>query len=392
MTAAPVIIVGAGQAGLSAGYWLARRDVPFLIVDAEAEIGASWTRRWDGLRLFSPHGVNDLPGMRFPRSAPRFPGKDDVAAYLRAYQARFDLPVRLRTPIRALTHGDGHYQLTTDGETLHAEHVIVATGPFQRPVRPAFADDLDGSVWQSHSSGYQNPEQLPSGPALVVGAGNSGAQIAMELAGVHETWLAGESPGYVPRTLLGLDIYTWLRHTGLLTATDAGWTSGATSKTASGDPRLGITPRDLDALGVRCVPSVAGMDGSAIVLAGGRRLSVAGVVWATGFRTDFGWIDRPIFDADGSPRHRLGVVDGEPGLYFLGLKRLSRLNSSLLNGVGADAAHLAAVIAARLVGLPDPAPDRPSRFAAIGTRWRRAWVGVLLGRTPPDPTGPWTGP
>ena len=385
-----VLVIGAGQAGLAAGYFLRGQGRPYLILEAHDQVGASWSRRWDTLRLFSPAGYNDLPGMPFPRSADRFPSKDQVAAYFQAYVARFGLPVQLSSVARSLSWENGLYVVDTGAQRLHARHVIVATGAFQKPRVPAFASDLAPAVWQSHSSAYHNPAELPPGPALVVGTGNSGCQIAMELAATRETWLSGGDTGYMPRDVLGIDIYWWLRWTGLLTARHVRWGAGASGQGASGDVRVGITPRDLDACGIHRVPRTASVRGGRPVLADGRVLDIASVIWCTGYAPDFGWIQLPVFGTDGYPQHRRGVVSGEPGLYFVGLRYLDRLNSSLIGGVGADAAYVTKVIAMRMAGLEPPSGEHAARRAAPGVLWHRLWKRVLLGRSPRDDTGRWS--
>ena len=384
-----VLVIGAGQAGLAAGYSLRGQERPYLILDAHDQVGASWSRRWDTLRLFSPAGYNDLPGMPFPRSADRFPSKDQVAAYFQEYVARFALPVQLNSAVRSLSRDNGLYVVETEAQRLHARHVIVATGAFQRAQVPAFASELASAVWHSHSSDYHTPAELPPGPALVVGTGNSGCQIAMELAATRETWLSGEDTGYMPRDVLGIDIYWWLRRTGILTARDVRWGTGAGGQRGSGDVRVGITPRELDACGIRRVPRTAGVRDGRPLLANGRVLDVASVIWCTGYGPDFGWIQLPVFGTDGNPHHRRGVASGEPGLYFLGLRYLHRLNSSLIGGVGADAAYVAKVIAMRTAGLEPPSQEHAAGSASPGVLWRRLWKRILL-RSPRDGTGRWS--
>ncbi|HET6569762.1 MAG TPA: NAD(P)/FAD-dependent oxidoreductase, partial [Rhodothermales bacterium] len=207
------IVIGAGQAGLAAGYYLARRGHDFLILEHNVRLGENWRKRWDSLRLFTPAIYSSLPGMPFPSAPYHLPGKDEVAAYLEAYAARFGLPVRLNTMVNAVRHEGDRFGVYTDGGLLTARNVIVATGAFQTPALPSFAADIDPTITQVHSSGYRNPEQLPPGPVLVVGAGNSGAQIALELAASREVWLAGPDVGHLPRRILGKDLFWWIWRT-----------------------------------------------------------------------------------------------------------------------------------------------------------------------------------
>ncbi|HEU4842411.1 MAG TPA: NAD(P)-binding domain-containing protein, partial [Ilumatobacteraceae bacterium] len=187
-----VIAIGAGQAGLALGHHLARRGADFVLLEGTSEIGHSWRSRWDSLRLFSPAEYDGLPGMPFPAPADTYPTKDEVADYLAAYATRFELPVLLDCRVQRLEHADGRYLVHTSQGTLTAHQVVVATGPFQTPATPGLASGLDPDVVQLHSSAYRNPADIPAGPVVVVGAGNSGRQIALELAttGVHQVTLA----------------------------------------------------------------------------------------------------------------------------------------------------------------------------------------------------------
>ncbi|HET6702177.1 MAG TPA: NAD(P)/FAD-dependent oxidoreductase, partial [Gemmatimonadaceae bacterium] len=193
------VVIGAGQAGLAAGYELAARDVDVLILSAESRVGDNWRRRWDSLRLFTPAAHSGLPGMPFPAPPAHLPDKDEVADYLERYADRFDLPIRLDTPVDSLGWDGERYVLRAGGSTIEADNVVVATGPFQRPYIPAVASRIAPSVHQLHSSEYVGPFELPDGPALVVGAGNSGAQIALELARFRKVGLAGRDTGHLPR-------------------------------------------------------------------------------------------------------------------------------------------------------------------------------------------------
>jgi putative flavoprotein involved in K+ transport len=342
------IVIGGGQAGLAVGYYLARQGRDFVILDANNRTGASWRKRWDSLGLFTPTRYSGLPGMPFPAPANAFLTKDEVADYLEAYAARFHLPVRLGTVVDRLSREDNRYILTTGGQRLEAGHVVVATGAFQHPNVPAFADRLDPAIAQFHSNAYRHPHQLQQGDALVVGAGNSGAEIALELAQTRRTWLAGRDTGRLPKTYppLVLQLYWWLIHQAL----NADNKMGRRFKELTGKkgaPLVGISQKDFERARLERVPRVVGVQEGKPVLQDGRVLSVANVIWCTGFAPDFRWIDLPVFGSDGYPVHSRGVVKGEPGLYFLGLPFQYTLTSSLIGGVGRDARYIAERIAAR---------------------------------------------
>jgi putative flavoprotein involved in K+ transport len=329
------------------GYWLSRHDIDFLIVDANARIGDSWRQRWDSLKLFTPAKYSALPGLAFPGDPYHLPLRDEVADYLEWYSQVFDLPVRTNVRVKKVRRIDKGYEIDTDGTLLQADNVIVATGPFQVPRIPDVSSQIDSSVYQLHSSAYRNPAQLPEGPALVVGAANSGAQIALELAKSRETFLAGRSVGSMRRRLFGRDIFDWLYLTVMRPGSDSMIGRRIRKNILeSTDALIGMTERDLTEGGVRRVGRVAEARDGRPVLAGGAIANVSSIVWATGFRPDFSWIDAPVFGDDGFPVHNRGVT-ALPGLYFLGLRFQHRLNSSLIGGVGRDAEFLGEVIAAR---------------------------------------------
>lgn len=338
------IVVGAGQAGLAAGYFLSRAGVRFTVVDASEEVGDSWRRRWDSLRLFTPARYNALPGSKFPGPRYALPGKDDVAAYLKRYAAKFRLPIRSQTKVSALRRDAGRFVLeTTDGRSLSAASVIVATGANQKPHIPDFASQMAAHVAQMHSSEYRRPAQIPQGRVLVVGAGNSGVQIALELAAAgREVVLSGRNTGSMPRRLLGRDIYDWLWPTLMRPSLD-----GAIGRRLmrgrlfAGDPLIGIPAPSIERAGVlRVRRVVSAQQGSPCLEDGAVVRDVNAIIWCTGFRPDFSWIELPAHGLDGYPVHRRGIAVGVPGLAFLGLRFQYRVGSALLGGVGEDAAHV----------------------------------------------------
>jgi putative flavoprotein involved in K+ transport len=344
------VIIGGGQAGLTVGYYLAKHDRPFVILDANERVGDAWRERWDSLRLFTPACFNGLPG--FPHEAPAwsFPTKDEMADYLEAYAVRFELPVRTGINVNGLSKANGRFVVSAGEHPVEAENVVVATGAHQVPKLPAFAPELDPGIVQLHSSEYRNPSQLQEGDVLLVGAGNSGAEIAAELSQTHRCCLAGPKTGEIPvrhgtvPARLGFRLIRFLRHHVLRVDTRIGRKLGP-KLISKGDPLIRTKMKDLVAAGVERVPRVVGVRDGRAVLEDERVLDVANVVWCTGFRTDFRWIDLPVFGDDGQPQHYRGVVESEPGLYFLGLVFLYSLSSDVLPGLGRDAEYIANHIA-----------------------------------------------
>ena len=340
------VVVGAGQAGLAVGYHLAKRDMDFMIVESEARVGESWRKRWDSLRLFSTAKHDSLPGMCFPTPPEHLPDKDEVADYLERYAERFDLPSRLGTRVDSLGWNGKRYVLVSGGEQLEADNVVVATGPFQRPRVPELAARLSPAIHQLHSSEYRNPFELPEGPVLVVGAGNSGAQIALELSRSRKVWLAGREPGHLPRRLLGRDIFDLLWPVLVRLTADSRSGRFVRARIAHGDPLVGIPASSFARAGVARLGRVAEERGG-FPVCDGRIIEPRVVIWSTGYRSDYRWIDLPVLDERGSPRHHRGVAIDLPGLYFAGLAFQHNLTSSLLGGVGEDAGFIADQIAGR---------------------------------------------
>jgi putative flavoprotein involved in K+ transport len=338
-----VIVIGAGQAGLALGHHLARREADFVLLEAGPEIGHSWRSRWDSLRLFSPAQYDSLPGLPFPAPADTHPTKDEVADYLAAYAAHFALLVRLNSPVlRAHREADGSFAVTTPSEVLRVRQVVVATGPFQTPNIPALADQVDPSVPQLHSADYRNPRQLRAGSrVLVVGAANSGLQIAAELAGTCSVTVAvGSQPKQLPQRIAGRDLFFWLSKARFFTM-PADSRIARRIRARGGDLVIGTRSRDLRRRGVGFRPRLTGLDGRTARFADGTSSEVDAVVWATGYRSDYSWLHVPGVVVDGQVRHTAGATD-VPGLHFLGLPWQTSRGSALLGFVGADAAALSA--------------------------------------------------
>jgi putative flavoprotein involved in K+ transport len=344
------IVIGGGQAALAVGYFLARKGVNFIILDENARTGDSWRKRWDGLRLFTPSKFNSLPGASFPKPGNHLPTKDEVADYLEGYARRFNLPIRHGIKVEALSGGAQDYQLSAGAQRFSARNVVIATGLFQLPYTPYFAGELDRGIFQIHTRDYCNPQQVPARSLLVVGAGNSGAEIAVELAGAgKQVWLAGRDVGKLPSNgpaskVLGGRPLWWAINNILTVKTPMGRKVRAVVD-HHGGPLGRLTRPEIAAAGVELVPRLAGVQAGKPQLEDGRTLPVEGVIWATGFRPDYRWVKLPVFDENGSPRHSLGVVQDAPGLYFIGLMFQRALSSALLGGVGRDAAYIARQIA-----------------------------------------------
>jgi putative flavoprotein involved in K+ transport len=335
-----VIVVGGGQAGLAAGYYLKRAGIPFVILDANQRLGESWRRRWESLELFTAARYSVLPGLTFPGHPEHFPGKDEVANYMEEYAREFDLPVRLGKRATSLEPSNGGYRIDTapSADELGpyvANQVIVASGAYQRPRVPTIAEKL--SVTHLHSAEYRNPQQIPDGDVLVVGAANSGAGIAEDLASSHRVYLSrGTRLPSLPRRLLGKSLHWWGDHLGLIGASLDSWRG----RTQRGDLLVGQSLRRLARRhGVELVGRTLDAAGGTVHFEGGHAIEVDAVIWATGFRPDYSWIRLPVCDEHGMPRHRRGVTDS-PGLYFLGMKNQYSRGSSLIYWVKDDAQYI----------------------------------------------------
>ena len=359
------IVIGAGQAGLATAYQLRQSGRDCLVLDGARRVGDGWRHQWDSLRLYSPTRYDSLPGMPFPGDSWHFPGKDEVADYLETYARELALPVRLDTRVRRLTSApSGGFVVETEQGQYTADNVVVATGTFGRtPNVPDFAAALDPAIDQLHSSSYRRPSQLAEGPVLVVGASHSGFDVAYEVALEHPTILAGANRGQIPvphgsRRFRLLMPVLWFVWGNILNRRNPIGRKEVEEIRFHGGPALRVRPRDLAERGVERVEErVTGVEGGRPVLASGRALDVATVVWATGFRQEFGWIDLPgVVGENGWPVEDRGEAAAGPGLYFCGLSMQSSFRSMLIGGVGADAAHVATRIAQRATS--------PTRVAA----------------------------
>ncbi|KRD45024.1 portal protein [Cellulomonas sp. Root930] len=346
------VVIGGGQAGLAASHELSARGLPHVVLEGGARVGDSWRHRWDSLRLFTPARYDGLPGRPFPGDRWSLPTKDQLADYLESYAADLAVPVRTGVRVRGVTRSGDGFLVEADEGAWHAQNVVIATGFDRVPRVPAFAADVRPDVVQLDAGSYRGPDQAGPGDVLVVGAGNSGADIALELAATHRTFLSGRHPGQIPwrieqplaRPLNQLAFWAF-RHV-LTTGTPIGRRARAGVLAHSG-PLIRVKSRDLAAAGVQRVPRTTGVSDGLPMLDDGRTLDVSTIVWCTGFDPDHSWIDLPVCDDAGALTHDRGVTS-EPGLYFLGLVFQYALASSMINGVGADAAFVADHLADRV--------------------------------------------
>jgi putative flavoprotein involved in K+ transport len=337
-----VAVVGAGQAGLAMGYFLARQGRRFVILDSADSIGSAWRTRWESLKLFTPRRYSSLPGMQFPGDGEGCPTRDEVIAYLEGYAAAFELPVELNSEVRRLTVDGERFALELADCTVLADQVVAATGPFQKPFVPALAAGTAPEVVQLHSTRYQRPDQVPAGTVLVVGGGNTGFQIAKELSPTRNVVLSvGSRQTPLPQRVLGRDLYWWLTKTRIL---DTSIESRLGRKLSTRDTLIGSSPRELRRSGVELKPRAVEAVGRTFRFEDGSSIGADAVIWATGYRPDHSWIDVPVLDEDGRPRHRRGVTD-TPGLYFLGLTWQHTRGSALIGWVKDDAKFIAGQVA-----------------------------------------------
>jgi putative flavoprotein involved in K+ transport len=347
------VVIGGGQAGLATGYHLAKRNRDFVVLDAHERVGDTWRNRWDSLRLFTPAAHDGLPGRPYPGPGWAWPTGKELADYLEGYAREFELPVRSGVCVDGLGRADdGRYLVAAGDERYTADNVVIATGAFQQPRTPDFAPELDPRIVQLHSAEYRNPSQLQEGRVLVVGAGNSGADIALHLAATHETFLSGKHPGQIPVNMVGLSgrvsfpVIWWVWTHVLQRSTPIG--RKARPKVLAGpEPIIRDKPKHLERAGVTRLGRTTGVQNGRPVIDGEGELAVANVIWATGYRDDFSWLDLPIAYDEHGPVTMRGVVEGHPGLYFVGREFQWAFNSHTVGGVGRDAAFLADQIAAR---------------------------------------------
>lgn len=341
-----VIVIGGGQAGLSIGYYLQQRGHRFVILEKSERVGTSWRERYDSLVLFTPRSFNDLPGLPFPGQRSGLPDKNEVAHYLELYAHHFQLPIELGVEVIRLEETDSPgspgFRVHTQERILLARSVVIATGPFHEPYWPDLHKNADKDVVQWHTATYRNEQQLSDGPVLVVGGGNSGVQIAIELTGKHPVFLSmGQSRTFLPLTILGKTIFTYMRKLGILTAPVSSWLGKLYHSLP--DPIFGYR-KELQKLlrtGKLTLSSrTVSLSGHVATFADGRTATVSNIIWATGYRLRYKWVEVPgILDDQGRPVHNRGISP-TPGIFFLGLPWQYNRQSALLGGAGHDAHFL----------------------------------------------------
>ena len=336
-----VVVVGGGQAGLAIGFFLSHQGRRFLILEAADSVGAAWRDRWDSLALFTPRRYDALSELSFPGDPDGYPTRDEVVSYLRAYAETYKLPLVLNSAVSSLTQIDDGFQLECSDRRVRADQVVVATGPFQRPMTPALAGQLAPEVFQMHSTGYRQPQDIPAGTVLVVGGGNTGFQIAAELTGTHAVHLSvGSRQTPLPQKVWQRDLFWWLTKTGLLNMTVD---SRLGRRLSQQETLIGSSPKQLRRLGVDLHLRAVSASHNTVSFADGTQLRVDAVVWATGYQPDYSWIETPVLDAGGRVHHHRGVTN-LPGLYFLGLSWQHTRGSALLGWVKDDAEYIATQI------------------------------------------------
>jgi putative flavoprotein involved in K+ transport len=348
-------IIGAGQCGLATAYHLKRAGLQAVVLDENARTGDNWRKRYDSLRLFTPSQYDGLPGMAFPLPRRTWPTGRQMADYLETYADRMGLDVRHGMKVdRVNATDDGGYLVSCGSTRMLARQVVVATGGEHHPHVPAFADDLDPGIRQIHSNDYRKPGQLLPGTVLVVGASHSGADLALEtVTSGHETWLCGPERGQIPFDIEGTSgrvavPVAWFAANHLLTTRTPIGRKMQPEIRSHGAPLIRVKKEHLDAAGVhRSTGKVTGVRDGLPVLEDGTVLDVRNVLWCTGFRQDFGFLDLPVVGDDGWPLDQGGVVPSAPGLYFVGLLFQRGFYSMLIGGAGRDAGFIARHIVAR---------------------------------------------
>ena len=387
-----VAVVGAGQAGLAASYWLTKREIGHVLFERDRP-GASWRDRWDSFCLVTPNWTLDLPGFPYDGDDPDgFIPRDAIADYVVRYREFLDAPVRESTEVSDLRPSDDGWILTTNGGEFHARSAVVATGAFPFLSIPPMAKSIRSDLYQLHSQKYRRPSALPGGGVMVVGSGQSGAQIVDDLViEGREVWFSIGQSSRGPRRYRGKDMAVWLREVGF---TDMPVTEemrqGASIMVSGRDGGKDLNLRAFGRNGVHLVGRVLEADQSTLKLSDDVEgivdaadgvaaqlqdlidrhiaeheieappanvetidwapgatptqldLDSAGInsiVWATGYHYDFSWIDAEIFDNRGYPDQQRGVTS-EPGLYFIGLFGMHTVGSALFSGVGADAQYV----------------------------------------------------
>jgi len=335
------VIIGAGQAGLAAAYYLSKINDDFILLEEGNQIGDSWRQRWDSLRLFTPSQHDGLPGFPFPAIRGTLPTKEEMADYLSNYANKFSLPVQLDTKVIELNKTTDRYEIVTSKGKVYADYVIVATGTNPNAYIPTFAKDLDKNIVQIHSSEYKNPQSFPASNTLVVGAGTSGVEIAIELSSSRPTMISGHPTPHIPDFIFRYagKLYWWFAHNVLTINTPIG--RKVKQKVISGGaPLISVSLENAIEARVEHLTRLSTVQNGFPKLQDGRVLSVSSIVWATGYRPDFSWIKFDVTNEHGWPKNVRGISKEFRGLYFVGMVFQFGLTSGLVGGVGRDAAFI----------------------------------------------------
>lgn len=334
------IIIGAGQSGLSIAYYLKKQHRDFLMLDANAQVGAPWLKRWDSLKLFTPSEFNNLPGLPFPHKKGHYANKYEVAAYLKKYVNQFNIPIKFNEKITTLKKEKDHFILESKDSVFKTKNVIVSTGPFHTPYTPPFHSKIDDSILQIHSEHYKNPNQLQKGDTLIVGSGDSGVQILQEISETNrKVYFSGTTNiATLPQQILGKTLWWWFKKIGFLTAHKHSWFG---KKLMTGrQPVIGTNVKSLfKKYNVHCVGRMLDAHHRDLIFEEKTISSIKNIIWATGFKPNFNWIENELLDTNSYPKNYRGVSTIE-GLYYLGLPWLHTRGSATLGGVQKDAQYL----------------------------------------------------
>ncbi len=335
-----ILVIGAGQAGLAMGYYLKKSNFNFILLDSTETIGDVWRNRFDSLTLFSPRNYSSLPGLSLSGNPEGYASKDEFANYLETYAHTFQIPVSLNTEVKSLKKfGDSKFKaFTTKGDFL-ADKIVVATGPFQKPFIPQIQQHLSNKVFQIHSSVYKNPSQLSSGNVLVIGGGNSGAQITIELSKTRKVYIStGHKIVFIPRNIFRRSIFWWLDKLHLSEISTDSKISTFFKRT---EPVVGLELKKLiQKEKVIIKERTLDFQDQKAIFKDGSQIKIDNIIWSTGYKPDYSWIYVPgIISQNNKPIHHRGISPVS-GIYFLGLLWLSRLGSTQIHGVGYDAKYL----------------------------------------------------
>ncbi|MEI2358845.1 flavin-containing monooxygenase [Mesobacillus zeae] len=338
-----VIVIGAGQAGLAMSYYLSRKNISHIVLDAHNQIGDSWRTRYDSLVLFTPRSYSSLPGMKLAGNQETYPTKDEVADYLLEYARQFKLPHQMNTKVILIEEAPLKKKVVTNKGVYKADSVVIATGPFQTPFTHGFSTKLSEEVYQVHSADYKNPSELQKGTTLIVGAGNSGLQIAAEIADRKAVFVSvGKKPKIIPKRILNKSLFWWFEKLRISQLTVDSKLGQIIKKN---DPIIGRESKKYIKSGkILLKDRVVDANGTTVYFADQQQLEVDNIIWCTGFKFNYSWIKlKGALNETSEPIQTRGVSPHK-GLYFLGLPWQHKRGSALLLGVGEDAEFLVEVI------------------------------------------------